>query len=84
MLRTAGRARPAEPLGTPRYGVLSMVLVAILCAVIGLTLLALAAAWLLGALPGRGDAALPASAVEARERAADTAADFWDWLRLGR
>ena len=61
-----------------------MVLVAILCAVVGVTLLALGVAWLLGAFPGRGDEALPASAVEARERAADTAADFWDWLRLGR
>ena len=62
-----------------------MVLVAILCAVVGVTLLAVGVAWLLGAVPGRGSgAALPASAVEARERASDTAADFWDWLRLGR
>jgi hypothetical protein len=61
-----------------------MVLVAILCAVVGVTLLAVGVAWLLGAVPGRGAGPLPASAVEARERAADTAADFWDWLRLGR
>jgi hypothetical protein len=61
-----------------------MVLIAIACAVLGVTLLAVGVAWLLGAFPGRGAAALPASAVEARERAADTAADFRDWLRFGR
>ncbi len=61
-----------------------MLLVAIICLAVGLALVALAAAWLLGAFAYRGSGGLPASAVEARERAADTAADFWDWLRLGR
>jgi hypothetical protein len=60
-----------------------MVLIAVACAALGLILFALAAAWLLGAF-GRDSERLPPSAVEARQRAADTAADFWDWLRLGR
>ena len=60
-----------------------MVLVAIICAAVGVTLLALGLAWLLGLVPAR-DGAPPPSALEARERASDLAAEFWDWLRLGR
>ena len=53
---------------------------AIICAAVGLLLLALGAAWLAGWI-GPGD---EGPAGEWRERAADTAADFRDWLRLGR
>ncbi len=54
-----------------------MVTAAIACAVVGLVLLGVAIAWLLGAFgsPPSGDW---------RERTADTAADFRDWLRTGR
>ena len=48
-----------------------MVTAAIICAVLGLALLAAGLAWL-------------SSAGDWRERTADTAADFRDWLRLGR
>ena len=60
-----------------------MLIVAIICAALGVILLALGVAWLLGWTPAR-DGAPPPSAVEARERAGDLAAEFWDWLRLGR
>jgi hypothetical protein len=41
-------------------------------------------AWLLGySLLGR-PGALRASATEAADRTADTAVEFWEWLRLGR
>ena len=56
-----------------------MVTAAIICAVLGLVLLALGVAWLSGAIGG--DAA---ASTEWRERTADTAADFRDWLRTGR
>jgi hypothetical protein len=57
-----------------------MVTAAIICAVVGLGLLLLGAAWLTGVLPAADDGA----AADWRERTADTAADFRDWLRLGR
>ncbi len=60
-----------------------MTIAAIALAVVGLLLVGLALAWLFGWLPAR-DGAESASAREARERTADTAAEFWDWLRLGR
>ena len=53
-----------------------MVTAAIVCAVIGLVLLAAGVAWLT-----HGD---DAGAADWRERTADTAADFRDWLRTGR
>ena len=55
-----------------------MVTAAIVCAVVGVALLAVGVAWLSGAI-GEGEAAR-----DWRERTADTAADFRDWLRLGR
>ena len=55
-----------------------MVTAAIVCAVVGMVLLAVGLAWLTGAI-GDGRAA-----ADFRERTADTAADFRDWLRLGR
>lgn len=55
-----------------------MVTAAIICAVAGVLLLAVGVAWLSGAI-GDGEAAS-----EWRERTADTAADFRDWLRFGR
>jgi hypothetical protein len=54
-----------------------MVIAAIVCAVLGLVLLGVAVAWLLGAFGS-------APAGDWRERSADTAADFRDWLRTGR
>jgi hypothetical protein len=51
-----------------------MVTAAIICAAAGLVLLVAAAVML-----GSGD-----RGAEWRERTADTAADFRDWLRLGR
>jgi hypothetical protein len=56
-----------------------MVTAAIICAAVGLVLLAVGVAWLTGAIGG-GDAA----STDWRERTADTAADFRDWLRTGR
>ena len=56
----------------------------IVIAVMGAIALISFATWLLGYSPlGRGGA-LRASATEAADRTADTAAEFWDWLRLGR
>jgi hypothetical protein len=57
-----------------------MVTAAIICAAAGLLLVVLALAWLTGALGS--DAGV--SAGDWRERTADTAAEFRDWLRLGR
>ncbi|HEX8053361.1 MAG TPA: hypothetical protein VF517_10235 [Thermoleophilaceae bacterium] len=53
---------------------------AIICAAVGLVLLGLGVAWLSGAIGGSGEGA----ATDWRERTADTAADFRDWLRTGR
>lgn len=55
-----------------------MVTAAIVCAVLGLVLLGIGLAWLTGAI-GSEEAA-----TDWRERTADTAADFRDWLRTGR
>jgi hypothetical protein len=57
-----------------------MVTTAIICAAAGVLLLSLGLAWLTGAIGGGEDG--PAG--DWRERTADTAADFRDWLRLGR
>jgi hypothetical protein len=57
-----------------------MVTAAIICAVAGLVLLVAGLAWLTGAI-GPGD---DGPGGDWRERTADTAADFRDWLRLGR
>jgi hypothetical protein len=55
-----------------------MVTAAIVCAVLGLVLVGVGIAWLTGAI-GPGNAG-----GDWRERTADTAADFRDWLRTGR
>jgi hypothetical protein len=55
-----------------------MVTAAIVCAAAGLALLLVGGVWL------ASDARSDASAGGWRERASDTAADFRDWLRLGR
>ena len=57
-----------------------MVTAAIVCAALGLVLLGVGVAWLTGAIGGSDEAA----ATDWRERTADTAADFRDWLRTGR
>ncbi len=54
-----------------------MATAAIICAVAGLVLLVVALVW----LAREADEAAPGGW---RERTADTAADFRDWLRLGR
>lgn len=53
---------------------------------LGLLVMALAGAlaWLLGWSPGRRLRPLRASVEDAGGRGADWAAEFWDWLRLGR
>ena len=56
-----------------------MVTAAIICAAAGLLLLAVGGVWLARA-PGPAEE----GAGDWRERVADTAADFRDWLRLGR
>jgi hypothetical protein len=40
--------------------------------------------WFLGLDTGRVTRPIGASFTEAGERTADLAAEFWDWLRLGR
>lgn len=40
--------------------------------------------WFLGLDAGRVTRPIGASVTEAGERTADLAAEFWDWLRLGR
>ena len=57
-----------------------MVTAAIVCAAAGLVLLLLGIAWLAGWLPSSDEG--PSG--DWRERTIDTAADFRDWLRLGR
>jgi hypothetical protein len=57
-----------------------MVTAAIICAAVGLVLLAVGVAWLSGAIGGSDEA----TTTDWRERTADTAADFRDWLRTGR
>lgn len=56
----------------------------ILIAAAALIFLIVFGGWLLGFAPLGRLQPLRASAAEAGERAADTAAEFWDWLRLGR
>ena len=56
-----------------------MVTAAIICAAAGLALLVVGGVWL-ASDAGAGDG----SSGDWRERAAETAADFRDWLRLGR
>jgi hypothetical protein len=57
-----------------------MVTAAIICAAAGLVLLVAGLAWLTGVIGPAGERA----ADDWRERTADTAAEFRDWLRLGR
>ncbi|HEX8064997.1 MAG TPA: hypothetical protein VF520_00570 [Thermoleophilaceae bacterium] len=58
-----------------------MTVLAIVLAAAAVTLLAALVAWLVGWAPSR---ALRVSATEATDRTADLAAEFWDWVRLGR
>jgi hypothetical protein len=51
---------------------------------LALLLLIALLAWFLGWSTERWSSPLRASATDAGERAADTVAEFWDWLRLGR
>jgi hypothetical protein len=51
---------------------------------LALVLLISLTAWLLGWSTERWSSPLRASATDAGERAADTVAEFWDWVRLGR
>lgn len=60
------------------WPILALLLLAVLA------LLALLATRLLGAGSARGSGGPRAGAEEARGWVADTAAEFWDWLRRGR
>ena len=53
-------------------------------AAVALLVLVLVGSWLLGFSPLGRLHPLRASAAEAADRTADTAAEFWEWLRLGR
>jgi hypothetical protein len=64
------------------YGV--RVAIAIVLAALGLAALLTAIGWFLGWAPAGYGTPLHASFVEARQRTADAAAEFWEWLRLGR
>jgi hypothetical protein len=57
--------------------------VAIVLLVVGLAILSIGLAWALGYGPAPGTP-LRESFVEAGERVQDGAAEFWEWLRLGR
>lgn len=59
-------------------------LVAIILGALGLTALAAAAGWFLGWAPAGHGTPLRASFAEARQRSADAAVEFWEWVRLGR
>jgi energy-converting hydrogenase Eha subunit A len=52
--------------------------------VVAVVALALLVTWLLGYSPLSRERPLRASATEATERTTDLAAEFFDWLRLGR
>ena len=57
---------------------------AIALVVAGILILALLVVRTLGGRPGSRLAPLRASAIEAGERTADTAVEFFEWLRRGR
>lgn len=52
--------------------------------VVALLALALLVVWVLGRDPESRAAPLRASAIEATDRSSDLAAEFFDWLRIGR
>ena len=58
--------------------------VAIVLFVLGLAILGTVVAWALGFAPAGRGTPLRASFVEAGQRTADAAAEFWEWLRRGR
>jgi hypothetical protein len=58
--------------------------VAIVLGALGVAVLAVAVGWLLGWAPASRDSPLGASFVEAGQRTSDAAAEFWEWVRLGR
>jgi hypothetical protein len=57
---------------------------AIVLGALGLSALAVACAWFLGWEPVGQGSPLRASFVEAGQRTADAAAEFWEWIRIGR
>jgi hypothetical protein len=57
---------------------------AIVLGALGVAILALAVAWLLGWSPAGRGTPLGEAFVEAGQRSADAAAEFWEWVRLGR
>jgi hypothetical protein len=58
--------------------------VAIVLIVLGIAVLGTAVAWALGWAPAARGTSLGESFLEAGQRTQDTAAEFWEWLRLGR
>jgi hypothetical protein len=58
--------------------------VAIVLGALGIAALAVALAWILGWAPTGHGTPLRASFVEAGQRTADAAAEFWEWVRRGR
>lgn len=64
--------------------VVVLTVVLIVAGVLALCALGLLVAWLLGHEPLSRERGLRASATEASERTTDLAAEFFDWLRLGR
>ena len=59
-------------------------LLIVLIAVVALAVLVAAVLWYLGPSPDSAPGRMRAGAVEAGERTADFAAEFRDWLRIGR
>ena len=58
--------------------------VAIVLGALGVAILTVAVGWLLGWAPAGSGTPLRASFVEAGQRTSDAAAEFWEWVRLGR
>ena len=58
--------------------------VAIVLTAVGVVVLATALAWALGWAPAARGTRLGESFLEAGQRTQDMAAEFWEWLRLGR
>ena len=60
------------------------VLIAVLAGAAVVAVVLAVLTWIYGWSPERFTRPFGAAAVEAGERTADTAAEFWDWLRRGR
>jgi hypothetical protein len=59
-------------------------LVAIVLTTLGVLVLGTALAWSLGWAPAARGTRLGEAFLEAGQRTQDAAAEFWEWLRLGR